>query len=175
MQFNDFRCIHPFSFVAKGHQTIASFPPPPLKFRTVGFPQYGFKPDFNRDLHPPCELKHWTRIRSNTPDLYAAKVPISIVRLRRSVSTAIPPWQLPVQRPLARQQVMCPAGSSLTMASSEPLGPSRRFIVIRWILALRSLWAGNERVPNLLCSPFSPCRLPYPGGWTMLGFSFVPI
>jgi hypothetical protein len=39
-------------FVANGHQTISTFPPPPLKFRTAGFPQYGFKLDFNRDLHP---------------------------------------------------------------------------------------------------------------------------
>src|SRR5208282_5666773 len=31
------------SFVANGCQTMPSFPPPPLKFRTVGFPQYGFK------------------------------------------------------------------------------------------------------------------------------------
>ena len=27
------------------------FSPPPLKFRTAGFPQYGFKLEFNRDLH----------------------------------------------------------------------------------------------------------------------------
>ena len=32
--------------VANGHQTIHSFPPPPLKFRTAGFPQYGFKPAY---------------------------------------------------------------------------------------------------------------------------------
>jgi hypothetical protein len=30
------------------------FPPPSLKFRTAGFPQYGFKLELNRDLHPPC-------------------------------------------------------------------------------------------------------------------------
>ncbi|MFQ5683551.1 MAG: hypothetical protein ACE5HC_09795, partial [Candidatus Binatia bacterium] len=29
-------------FGANGHQTISTFPPPSLKFRTVGFPQYGF-------------------------------------------------------------------------------------------------------------------------------------
>ena len=27
-----------------------------------------------------------------------------------------------------------------------------------------SVWAGPERLPNLLCVSFSPCRLPYPGG-----------
>ena len=31
------------SFVANSYQTMPSFPPPPLKFRTAGFPQYGFK------------------------------------------------------------------------------------------------------------------------------------
>jgi hypothetical protein len=34
-------------FVAKGHQTMHTFPLPPLKFRTAGFPQYGFKRAFN--------------------------------------------------------------------------------------------------------------------------------
>jgi hypothetical protein len=36
--------------VANGHQIILTFPAPPLKFRTVGFPQYGFKRNFHRDL-----------------------------------------------------------------------------------------------------------------------------
>ena len=30
----------------------STFPAPFLKFRTSGFPQYGFKPEFNHDLHP---------------------------------------------------------------------------------------------------------------------------
>ena len=29
---------------------MATFPAHPLKFRTAGFPQYGFKQEFNRDL-----------------------------------------------------------------------------------------------------------------------------
>lgn len=37
-------------FVANSHQTIHSFPLPPLKFRTVGFPQYGFKRAVNGAL-----------------------------------------------------------------------------------------------------------------------------
>jgi len=41
--------------VANGHQTILTFPVPPLKFRTVGFPQYGFKRNIHRDL------RLWTR------------------------------------------------------------------------------------------------------------------
>jgi hypothetical protein len=31
------------SIVANGHQALPTFSPPSLKFRTVGFPQYGFK------------------------------------------------------------------------------------------------------------------------------------
>ena len=31
------------SVVANGHQTVPAFSSPPLKFRTAGFPQYGFK------------------------------------------------------------------------------------------------------------------------------------
>ena len=31
------------SGVAKGQQTVPAFLLPPLKFRTAGFPQYGFK------------------------------------------------------------------------------------------------------------------------------------
>jgi len=42
------------------------FPPPPLKFRTAGFPQYGFKRTVSSDLHGPRHL-------------YAATVEISPV------------------------------------------------------------------------------------------------
>ena len=56
MQVSDFRCIRPFGFGANGHQTISTSPPPSLKFRTAGFPQYGFKLEFNHALHPPCQV-----------------------------------------------------------------------------------------------------------------------
>ena len=51
--------------MANGRQTVPSFPPPPLKFRTVGFPQYGFKPAFSRALrHPSAAL---TRPQRRSP------------------------------------------------------------------------------------------------------------
>jgi hypothetical protein len=46
-------------FVAKGHQAIRTFPLPPLKLRTVGSPQYGFKRAASRDLRRLAEA--WTR------------------------------------------------------------------------------------------------------------------
>ncbi len=38
--------------VANGRQTIPTFPLTPLKFRTAGFPQYGFKPVYRRRPSP---------------------------------------------------------------------------------------------------------------------------
>jgi len=37
-------------FVAYGRQACITFPLPSLQFRTVGFPQYGYKPESGRDL-----------------------------------------------------------------------------------------------------------------------------
>jgi len=55
----------------------------------------------------------------------------------------------------------CPAGSSLTMASSAAVVLSRPFLRYRPGLYLS---AEAHRVPNLLCLSLLPCRLPYPGG-----------
>jgi hypothetical protein len=38
------------SVVANSHQAVSTFPLPPLKFRTAGFPQYGFKQAVSRAL-----------------------------------------------------------------------------------------------------------------------------
>ena len=46
------------------------------------------------------------------------------------------------------------------MASSEPLGPSRRLMASPVGLCLRP----GQKVPALSCVSFDPCRLPYPGG-----------
>ena len=57
--------------------------------------------------------------------------------------------------------LFCPAGSSLTMASSEALAHSRRLMNSATGLCPR---AAGQRFPTLLCVSFAPCRLPYPGG-----------
>ena len=66
------------SYVAKSRQTLHTFPPPPLKFRTAGFPQYGFKLDVShgdlrrRVVRPLAQDTHLHRI---TTDLYAITRP----------------------------------------------------------------------------------------------------
>ena len=66
------------SSVGNGHQAIPTFPLPPLKFRTVGFPQYGFKRSF-----PVATFA--------TAGLYAT--------VSKSVGTGIDPGDPPGTRP----------------------------------------------------------------------------
>ena len=54
----------------------------------------------------------------------------------------------------------CPAGSSLTMASSEPLAPPPAYG-----RASPGGYRGEQRVPTFSCLSVLPCRLPYPGGF----------
>ena len=39
-----------FELLTSRRRLNIPFPPPPLKFRTAGFPQYGFKQEFHVDL-----------------------------------------------------------------------------------------------------------------------------
>ncbi len=101
-------------------------------------------------------LKRQTRLRPPAPALYAAAhsprrplwplrawIPGPIVRMVQSRG----PW-------LARR-FYCPPRSSLTMASSAPLHPSPGFMDYgRGAAPCGLLWAGIERVPNLLCWSF---------------------
>ena len=69
--------------------------------------------------------------------------------------------------PWLARGLFCPAGSMLTMASSEALVSSRRLMVFGGGSlpgGVASASAGNQRFPNLSCASFAPCRLPYPGG-----------
>ena len=116
--------------MAKSRQTLHTFPPPPLKFRTAGFPQYGFKLAFNHcDLHPHdaalSDRPACTRARlayTQPSTLHCAPLALAgmcagpIVRAFQSRG----PW--------LASRFCCPAGSSLTMASSAPLHPSCRFM-----------------------------------------------
>jgi len=100
------------------------FPPPSLKFRTAGFPQYGFKSAFDRNLR--CTA-HTVQLICGQKSRRCALValtgtPSSWTGNRVSALTGRSrgPW--------LACGLCCPAGSSLTMASSEALGPSNRFM-----------------------------------------------
>jgi hypothetical protein len=74
-----------------------TFPPPSLKFRTVGFPQYGFKREVHSDLRR-VELS----TRTYTPCKCDPQTLLAITGIYSGSSVTAPP----VQRPLARQRVM---------------------------------------------------------------------
>jgi hypothetical protein len=96
------------------------FPPPPLKFRTAGFPQYGFKPNcpaaaFDAGpFHPAYRRPVDAALCPNSPCGQSAH--------RRAVN-GVSAASLRSRGPWLASGLCCPAGSSLTMASSEPLTP----------------------------------------------------
>jgi hypothetical protein len=128
-----------------------TFPAPPLKFRTSGFPQYGFKLEFSCDLRSnnsrfKCEA-HMHPVRYN---LYATKaVPLCFCGpfghvWRNKIPTAIQsrgPWLAAV--------LCCHLRSWLTMASSESVCSFQCLIFfVHWIFALRPRMDCNRQIPQ---------------------------
>lgn len=126
---------NPGSFKRLGRRAgHAVFPPPPLKFRTAGFPQYGFKLEFGRNLR-----------QGITPNLYAARSPDvgpcgPCGHVGRGVSLDVP-----AQRPLARQRVML----SHRVIAYYGLIRASRPLLPTYVFAGRSLPSGQGReVPH---------------------------
>jgi hypothetical protein len=87
------------------------FPPPSLKFRTAGFPQYGFKPELDGNLRL---ISTYMPAQPRPQDPMATHVACQRTPLAQALQSR-GPW-LP-------SGLCCPAGSLLTMASSEPRHP----------------------------------------------------
>src|SRR5271157_596748 len=81
---------------------MPTFPSSPLKFRTAGFPQYGFKQDFSRDLQwfipPYARPQLLTRLPKVGPSPLLGLAP------NRPLSASVS--ALLTQRPLARNRVI---------------------------------------------------------------------
>ena len=92
------------------------FPPPPLKFRTVGFPQYGFKRQVDADLRGKKSIDTTPQSASTNPCGPRGHV----------IGTAL--RTLSSRDPWLTDRLYCPAGSMRTMASSEPLLTAERLI-----------------------------------------------
>ncbi len=133
------------------------FPPPPLKFRTAGFPQYGFK----RDTRATTFAEPKARLI-----LGASPGPCPLWPRRACRAGAVLLSAL-VQRPLARQRVML---SRRVLAYYGLMCPSRLLSPAYFLRHEESLPGpptaepATERFPNLLCVSVPSCRLPYPGG-----------
>ncbi len=91
----------------------------------MSFPQYGFKREFDRDLHPPGVAQAFTPRRLNTRFKSRSRKRATS-RTGTFVQAALSPSDrtLPSRGPWLASGLCCPAGSMLTMTSSEALGPS---------------------------------------------------
>ena len=96
----------------RAHANRITFPAPPLKFRTLGFPQYGFKREFSGDLHL------YKGLYAVTVSISPSYSPVWTFQRRFLVAT------IPSRGPWLSCGLCCPAGSSLTMTSSDPLSSS---------------------------------------------------
>ena len=156
-----------------------TFPPPSLKFRTSGFPQYGFKLEFNHDLRqqekglsarsafthslPTCT---WPKLLAQT----GASPQLRWFFRSRALSSNGTPFNIansiPVQRPLARQWVMLSHRVIAYYDLIRNSRPSHRFIYYYdGSLPYDLVWAGIERLPNLLHVSF-PSVPPSVPRWT---------
>jgi len=142
--------------VANGHQPIHSFPLPPLKFRTVGFPQYGFKRAVNRALRRlaatltpaqwrslPCALDsvvgpspkrhaqlltpHTRPVALGSASGYAVRRPPRLLWPHPSFCQPPPVYGLiPVASPADRRSPIYSARAWFRAAVSTPVAPGRR-------------------------------------------------
>ena len=107
--------------VANGHQALHTFPLPPLKFRTVGFPQYGFKRAVSRALRPHSGALTRPQWRS-LPSAFCFRSRALAQAARTGPDTTHPP-----SGPWLRRRLFCPPASLLTMATSELLSATAGF------------------------------------------------
>ena len=135
------------SIVAKGHQAMLTFSPPPLKFRTAGFPQYGFK--------RVCPWRPSPLPQAYTPFKWKSGLQVLIPGIPPGHMSVLAPTHSP-NGPWLPRGLYCPPGLSLTMAISEPLHASRQFNVY-FRLALRSC-ASRRGSPIYSASPLAACR-----------------
>ena len=109
--------------VAKSRQTLLTFPSPPLKFRTAGFPASDFKLDYSVTTLPrPKPRRTYTRPSAlrRTPEAHMAKRSGPLVRTVLSRGPSLPP------------------GSSVRRS-------------LRYYGLIRASPEVRERVPNFVC------------------------
>jgi len=151
------------------------FPPPSLKFRTSGFPQYGFKLEFRDDLHHnPAGLS--TRPASartimtyTHPKLFSRNEAAQRATRRRTLTVQAvlrsSDQSTPVQRPLAPRWVVL---SHRILAYYGLIRHSRSlrsiYGLIRTVFARRSCLGWSRELPQFNLCDF-PCVPPSVPRW----------
>jgi hypothetical protein len=155
---------------------MPTFPSSPLRFRTVGFPQYGSKVNMSSRACPKeCQLKPVPGIRVHSRGLLHSSqwVPRQETRFRVQIDSGFP---LPLCK---RLHLFTPgalgSGKSYVVSSPHrllrPHAPVPRarhdFAVlplIRNAFAVRERLSDPRDLPYFYCRAFHACRRPYSGG-----------
>ena len=130
-----------------------SFPAPPLKFRTSGFPQYGFKLEFNHNLRRSGPgLSSEPAYARNAPTCMRSE-PIRWIPVALSgMSGGTRCMGDPVQRSFAPQRVLLSRRIDATMTSSETLWAFRRLIYFVLADLCPTALSGLARRGSPICS-----------------------
>jgi hypothetical protein len=152
------------------------FPPPSLKFRTSGFPQYGFKLEFSSDLRQratglsvrpasACFTMTYTLPQLSPPDgaaQWTTRKGITTIQAVRHPSCE----NDPVQRPLARLRVMLSRWVIAYYGLIRHSRPLRSiYELLRTAFALRSCLGWRRELPQFTLRD-CPCVPPSVPRWT---------
>jgi hypothetical protein len=146
------------SSVAKGHQALHFVSSAPSKIPYGGFSPVRLQTRFTP--RPSSRACQRLLIGRHCPYLHSRRLIRNGTCVQSAPRTSDPdrgssgPW-LP-------HRLFCPAGSSLTMATSAPLRATRRLMT--YSARLRVQPASRRGSPIYSASPFTPCRRPYSGG-----------
>jgi hypothetical protein len=132
-----------------------SFPPPPLRFRTAGFPQYGSKRVFKTPPSPPSQ-RAYRRLHSSSgvhPHFVRLFGLASHPNVPNTDSDALVQW------PLAPPAVMLSASLIAYYGHIRASAPLRQL----YVLMADGLCA-TQKVPTFICQSLMTCRRPYSDG-----------
>jgi hypothetical protein len=121
------------------------FPPPPLKFRTAGFPQYGFKRAFEASPSPTLPARTYKRLHSSSgvhPHFVRLFGLASHPNVLNTDSDALVQWPLAPQPVIVSGQIIAYYDHIRDAAA-----PTR---LMDYSLAV----LGPPRFPNLICLSF---------------------
>ena len=160
-----------------GLRMMPTSPSPPLKFRTAGFPQYGFKASMSdraflqvRNLKPAPGMQLLPRrLLLSFARFHFRGSPGSVSRSIQAstcrCSGGLP--SLPQGGPWLRSELCCLGPSSLTTTPCVSLAGTLRlhvFALIRSAFAVRERLGDPRDLPYFRYRAFPACRRPYPGG-----------
>jgi hypothetical protein len=145
-----------------GLRMMPTSPPPPLSFRTLGFPQYGWKAGLSDGAFPErCPVKPAPGIPEPTAGLRPSFVRLAVkpgipalCRAGDSIAHRLGGWGCPPpQGPSLSSRLCCPGASSLL----GPIRPTRRHTAISPSRLIRDAFAVRERLGDLRVVPGFRC------------------